>query len=291
MPSPQLSYGDYLKAAFSRKLPVPMLGMMPANLMALGVFAVLGLANPGFWLLGAAAESAYLFFMAGNPRFQRLVRGERLLAAQQDWREKIQRAAGRLSEEGRQRYRRLVAQCQRVVGVSETLDPDSLGDFRDLRGQSLNQLLGIFLRLLTSRQIITDNVRSLDRGALASELGSLEKRIAEAEPGGALARSLEGTRDIQRKRLTNLERADENLKVIEAELERIEQHVELIREESAVTGKPEHLSDRLDAVTSAMSETSRWMDRHADFFDSLSGGEAGSALPELAEVPRATEGE
>jgi len=136
-----------------------------------------------------------------------------------------------------------------------------------------------------------ENTRSLDREDLAAEAASLEARIAEAEPGGPLARSLEGTREIAHKRLENLQRADETLQVIDAELERIEQHVELIREESAVSGRPQHLSDRLDAVTSAMSETSRWMDQHADFFDSLSGSDAGSALPDLAEVPRVTEGE
>jgi hypothetical protein len=75
---------------------------------------------------------------------------------------------------------------------------------------------------------------------------------------------------------------------IDAELERIEQQVELIREESAVSGKPEALSIRLDAVTSAMAETSRWMDDQADLFVAL-GGTSDSALPELPNLPRVSE--
>jgi hypothetical protein len=287
-----LSFGDYVKAAFFRPLKLPLLGAMPANLMALGVLGVLGIANPGFWLLAAAGEVAYLFTLAGSQRFQKLVQGEHALLAQGEWSLKIGRAVDRLSPEGRERYRSLVAQCRRVLGVSETLDADSLIGVRDLRSQGLNQLLGIFLRLLTSKDIIVQNVRNLDGARLRKGLESIEKRVAEAAPDSALHRSLKGTADIQRRRLENLERASQSLQVIEAELDRIEQQVELVREESAVSGKPENLSLRLDAVTSTMSDTTRWMDEHAEFFDSLSGGgETGSSLPDLPEPPRATEGE
>jgi hypothetical protein len=292
MAGASLSFGDYLKAAFFRPLKLPLLGAMPANLMALGVLGLLGLAvSPGFWLLGAAGEITYLFTLAGSARFQKLVQGEQALRDQTEWSLKVGRAVDRLSTEGRERYRAVVAQCRRVLGVSETLDADSLVGVRDLRGQGLNQLLSIFLRLLTSKDIIVQNVRSLDGGRLRQELEALEKRLAEAEPESALHRSLEGTADIQRRRLENLDKAGQSLQVIEAELDRIEQQVELIREESAVSGKPEALSLRLDAVTSTMADTTRWMDDHADFFDSLAGSETRSRLPDLPEPPRALEGE
>ena len=73
--------------------------------------------------------------------------------------------------------------------------------------------------------------------------------------------------------------------MIDAELERIEQQIELIREESAVSGRPEMLSMRLDAVTSTMAETSRWMEEHTDFFDSLAGQPTLTQLPDLPELP------
>ena len=289
MAGASLSFGDYVKAAFFRPLKLPLLGAMPANLMALGTLGLLGLAiSPGFWLLGAALETTYLFTLAGSARFQRLVQGEQALQTQAEWSLRIGRAVDRLSGAGRERYRALVAQCRKVLGVSETLDADSLVGVRDLRGQGLNQLLSIFLRLLTSKDIITQNVRSLDGARLRKEIEALEKRLAGADPESALHRSLKGTADIQRRRLENLDKAAESLQVIEAELDRIEQQVELIREESAVSGKPEALSLRLDAVTSTMADTTRWMDENADFFDSLAGNETSSRLPDL---PRATEGE
>ena len=57
--------------------------------------------------------------------------------------------------------------------------------------------------------------------------------------------------------------------MIDAELERIEQQVRLVREESAVSGSPDALSARLDSVSSTLSETSRWMDQHAELFTDM----------------------
>ena len=73
-------------------------------------------------------------------------------------------------------------------------------------------------------------------------------------------------------------------------MERIEQQVELIREESAVSGSPQFLSARLDAVTSTMTETSHWMDEHADFFGSLAADEETSPAPTLPNL-RQSEGQ
>lgn len=289
----RLSFGDYLRAAFRQRANVPLLGSMPVNLMALGTAAVLGLANPGFWLLGAAAEIAYLFFVAGNPRYQKLVRGERLLEAQHRWEQRIHGEVQQLGEADRERYRGLLEQCRRVLGLSDTLDTDSLGSFRDLRSRSLNQLLAIFLRLLRSRQLIADNVEGLDRQALEGEIAGLEERLAKVEADGsdpALERSLRGSLEIQRRRLANHERAAASLRVIDAELKRIERQAELLREEAAVSGGPLSLSERLDEVTSAMTETSRWMDEQAELLGPLGGPES-APLADLPSLPRVTEGE
>jgi hypothetical protein len=286
-----LSYWDYVKAAFNRRLPVPLLGAMPTNKMLLGVFAVLGLANPGFWLLGAAGEVAYLFGTANSPRFRKLVDGERLLRLQAGWDDKVHSAVERLIPPSQERYRKLLDQCRRILGISATLESDSLGGLRDMRSQSLNQLLWIFLRLLTSRQVILSNVRGLDRSALDGEIEQLQKRLAGIEAGKdeALRRSLEGTLEIRRKRLENLERATASLGVTEAELERIEQQVELIREETAVGGKPEFLSSRLDAVTSTMTEASRWMDENSDLFSALGDEGDRAAVAGLPSMPPSLE--
>jgi hypothetical protein len=301
MAAPPLAYGDYLKAAFHERAVVPGLGAMPVNYLGLGLFAVLGLANPGFWLLGAALEIAYLTAMSGSGRYQKLVQARRLKTVQHSWVDRVKALVEGLGPQSRERYDRLLAECRGVLGLADELPgfdaaTAELG-VRDLRSNSLNQLLWIYLRLLRSQELIEDSLSRVDRQALAAEVKELEGRLAttDREHDPALARSLEGTLDIQRRRLANLERASGHLSVVRSELDRIERHVELIREEAAVSGRTEVLSDRLDAVTNAMSETNRWMSEHAEFLGSLGGSSLADDVTDLPPpsppMPRAeTEG-
>ena len=102
------TFWDYVKAAFTHRYHVPLLGKMPANQMALFAVATLGVVNPGFWFLGAAAELGYLAFLSSHSSFQKLVQGERLLLKQTGFEGKVQVAVAALSPESRARYGRLL---------------------------------------------------------------------------------------------------------------------------------------------------------------------------------------
>jgi len=284
MTTPTYGFWDYVKAAFMRRAHLPGLGHMPLNLTGIAGIALLGLWNPGFWLLGAAIEVAYLVLKASSPRFQKLLQGEALLRQQRGGTEKIQAAAQSLTPPSLERYRRLLEQCRLILGIQGPVDPS--GTLGDLRGGSLNQLLWLFLRLLTSRELMQATLGQVNRQALESDVARLQERLAQAGTDTPLARSLKATLDIQSKRLENLAKAKTNLEVVESELDRIEQQVRLIREEAAVSGGPEFISAKLDAVSATLSETSQWMDQHAEFFSSLAVDEPlGGAL--TAPVPAA----
>lgn len=287
-----LGYFDYVKKAFWRKVDVRGLGALPLNPMALAAFAVLGMANPGFWLLGAALEVSYLALRSSSARFQKLIEGERLLALQEGWEDRVHAAVENLAEKRRERYRRLLGQCRAILGTGAPLDEDTLGGLRDMKERNLNQLLTIFLRLLTSQEVIRDYLSRVDTKGLEGEIAEVEKQLADLDPeaDGALTRSLQGTLDIQRKRLENLEKAQASLRVIDAELQRIEQQVELLREEAAIAGDPEALSNRLDSVTIQMTETSRWMDANQQLLGSLGGLADDQAAADVASLPRLSEG-
>jgi hypothetical protein len=288
MPGEPLSYWEFLKAAFWRPVRSRVLGAMPLTQMLLAAFGLAGFFNPGFWLLGLAAVVAFVGGRSASQRFQTLVQGERLLARQAERAQgadnRMQRAYARLDPASQSRYGALVQQCREILGLAS---PVGEAGFTDLRAGNLNQLLWLFLRLLTSRELVTDTIARVDRRQLEQGIESLRGRVAAAgEPDGALARSLKATLEIQEKRLTNLETATKNLAVIDAELERIEQQVRLVREESAVSGGPEALSSRLDAVSATLSETSRWMDQNAEIFSSMATDELDAgAVPSLPSVP------
>jgi len=275
------TFWDYVKAAFTHRYHVPLLGKMPVNQMGLFAVAALAVVNPGFLFLGAAAELGYLAFLSSNASFQKLCQGERLLAKQTGFEGKVQAAVVALSLESRARYGRLLRECGLILGIAPAAGSSDFGTLSDLRAGGLNQLLWLFVRLLTSREVIANNLSQVDRKSVEAEVDRIRDRLSRAEKDSALARSLQATLDIQIKRLENLTKAIGSLEVIDAELERIEQQASLIREESAVSGGPEFISARLDAVTSTIGETSKWMDQNAEILGSFGGME-----PDLAALPR-----
>jgi hypothetical protein len=288
----ELTYFDYVKAAFRHRLRVPLLGRMPLHVMTLGLFAVLGIANPGFWLLGAATEVAYLWALSSNERFRTLVRGERLLAARADYEAQVARSLSRLSADSQQRYRRLLEQAGQIVGISQTLQDtsgdDTLASMVTLRTGGLNQLLWIFMRLLTSHELLRQNLERVDRKQLEKEVANLAAKVGAEPADSALSRSLAGTLEIQKKRLENLIKAADSLAVVSAELDRIEHQMKLIREETAVSGKAELLSGHLDLVSSTLSDTNRFLEQNAEIFGSV-GLDLKSSMGSLGELPRLAE--
>ncbi len=285
MSAPPIGFFGYVKEAFFWRTPTPGLGHLPLNLGALAVFGVLGIANPGFWLLGGALELAYLTGMASSRRFQRVVQGRRSLARQRQEETKLGAAITRLTLESQRRYHSLLAQCRDIAGISATLDDGAgMTSLRKLRTGGLNQMLWIYLRLLTSREVLVQTLEHTDRESVEREIQGLTERLDATDPETTLARSLTASLDIQQKRLANLDRSTESLHVLEAELVRIESQVALIREEMAVSGKAEALSGRVDSVAEALDETNRWMEQNADIFSGLEGLEE----PRLEDLPSTT---
>jgi hypothetical protein len=275
MADEELTYWDYVKEAFHLKPRLPGLGAIPVNKLALLGFGVLGLVvSPGFWFLGLAAELGYLGLLAGNERFQRVIRAYRAQRATADWDARIRAQLRKLSPQSANRYRKLARNAAKILELSRThLESRDVAGFDDLRNSSLHQLLWIFLRLLITHDTMQKNLRNVDRKLLERKIASLQRRIGKLDEGGSLRKSLMETLKIQERRLENLQKAEENLEIVRAELHRIEQQVELIREEVVVNRDPEILSSRLDAVTGTLTETSRWMEDHADFLDTLAEDE------------------
>jgi hypothetical protein len=251
---------------------------MPVTQMLLVAFGLAGFVNPGFWLLGVGALVAWVGGRSSSERFQRLLQAQRIAARTESAEVRMQKLFERLQPASQSRYRALVVQCREVLGLGGT---DSDGSPTDIRAGNLNQLLWLFLRLLASREGIQDTVARVDRRQLEVNIGTLKSRLGAAgDPDSALARSLKATLEIQEKRLVNLDNAANSLAVIDAELERIETQVRLVREEAAMSGgSPDMLSARLDAVSSTLSETSRWMDQHSELFTDMASADFDSRLP------------
>jgi hypothetical protein len=249
---------DYVSAAFNARP----LGMFVApNWIGLGAFGLLGVMDPGFWVLGAGLELGYLLVLATNSRFQRLVNALPKGTATADWNQRIQALLGRLDVNDRRIYDLLAQRCRSIIelqlhGTSAATTPGGL----EAQADSLGRLSWMFLRLLVARRTIRHVIGDSGDGTeLRKRVATLEKQQREGELSDELRRSLGGQIEILNQRLQQRTDAERKLAFITAELERIQQQVELIREQAALTTDPELLSQRIDEITATLGTTGQWI--------------------------------
>jgi hypothetical protein len=266
MEKTDLTYWDYVKAAFNLRVSLSVFGAIPLNKLFLTGFAILGFGHVGFWFLGLAYEAAYLMIIAGNERFQKLIRGKKLQEHNQAFVEKKQQLYASLDNHSRVRYDLLTASRSHILKSAQQLH--GKGGKTELESQGLEQLQWIFLKLLNTRLKIRKTLEEINKKDLEIEIKQLNKKIAEAQPNSSFYRSLTGTLEIQERRLQNLKKAEENLAITEAEMNRIENQVNLLKEEIATTTDADFLSLRLDGVLDSIQSTAKWIADNVEIFGS-----------------------
>jgi len=284
----RLGFWGYLKEAFHLKVRLPLLGHMPMNKMLLAVFAVGGLAHPAIWFLGLDYEATYLTSLPGNDRFQKVVDGRKIMEEQARTVRKQVEIYGELDGAAQERYQRLQMVCSDILRSVDHLPGRLAGD--ELKSGGMAPLLQIFLRLLHSRLKIKDILTRTDEREIRRNIADLEERLKGQTEGTPMHRSLKGSLEIQGRRLDNLVRAGENLKVSESELDRIENQMNLVREEMAVNSDPSMISTRLDGVMESLQGTTRWMTEHSELFGpieetALPASLGPAAEPSAAQAP------
>jgi len=247
---------DYLSAAFNAR-PIGM--FVAPNWVGLAAFGILGVANPGFWVLGAGLELGYLLTLATNKRFQNTVSGKPLTAARQAWNQKISKVLDRLDPADVRTYDALAERCRSILDLqlhNAAEAPEGL----EQQADSLGRLSWMFLRLLLARRTIGQVMGGAQHDAeLQKKIASLERQQHQPGLSEELARSLGGQLDILRQRLQQRTDGDRKLAYLDAELERIAQQVELIREQAAMSTDPELLSRRIDDITATLGSTGQWI--------------------------------
>jgi hypothetical protein len=234
---------------------------VPPNWIGLGLFGILGVLHPGFWVLGLGLELGYLAILATNQRFQRFVAATLQWKTQQHWQTKVDALIQQLNREDQQRYRNLESRCRTLLEQQLHLQTPSSG--LQAQGEGLGKLLWVYLRLLVTRQAILRIIRGT-AGSL-DETKELEQRMAalQAQLGESLTedlkKSLSSQVEILQQRLEKRREAKEKLEFLDAELIRIQEQVELVREQAVLSADPETLSQRIDQVTTTLGSTNQWI--------------------------------
>ena len=268
MPRPKPGFFNYLTAAFNARP----LGMFVApNWIGLGAFGLLGLVNPGFWVLGAGLELGYLLMLATNPRFQRLIAAQPLNDSSREWNQRIQSLLARLDNADRSLYNTLAERCRSIIDLqvqSGAGDPEGL----EAQADSLGRLTWMYLRLLVARNTIKQVIGGTGSNGAADlqrKIASLERQQKAHEVSDEVRRSLAGQLEILNQRVRQRADAEQQLAYIEAELERIAQQVELIREQAALSTDPELLSRRIDEIAGTLGSTGQWIREQQKVFGAM----------------------
>jgi hypothetical protein len=283
-------FWDYVREAFSAR-PIGM--FVPPNWIGLAVFGLLGLQQPGFWVLGAGLELGYLSLLATHPRFQRLVNGKLSAGSARDVTDKGARLLASLPEGERRRYEMLALRCQSILEQQFAGDSDAPGFA--MQHEGLGRLTWLYLRLLSTRQAIRRVIAQPDmrqqqaqgqpppipgaRGGreaaaapaqapqmpvtnareLETRLADLNRRLEDQSLGDDLRRSLTAQAELLQQRVRRRAEAEGKLQFLDAELQRIEEQVELIREQALLSTDPESFSRRIDEIGATLSGTADWI--------------------------------
>ena len=246
---------EYVGAAFNAR---PFGMFVAPNWVGLTAMGVLGLVNPGFWVLGAGLELGYLAVLSTNSRFRRVVDSISTSAAGGEWQQKIQALVGRLDHAAQNRYDALAVRCHAI------LDQQSPGgeipEGLEAQREGLSRLLWMYLRLLVARQAVQRLLQEADDGpSLDGRVADLEAQIERKGVSDDLRRSLNSQLEILKQRKTQHGEAAEKLQFLDAELVRIQEQVELIREQAALSTDPELLSQRIDQIAATLGGTAQWI--------------------------------
>jgi ElaB/YqjD/DUF883 family membrane-anchored ribosome-binding protein len=138
----------FLRAAFRASPVIPGLGKIPVNVLLCVGALILGFGNPGFWLLGLALETAYLFLLATHLRFQRVVDAEFLQQTERQSLSEREATLGHLGAEARQKLASIEETCAEVLKHTRESQQETDDVIFEGNREALNKLTGLYVKLL-----------------------------------------------------------------------------------------------------------------------------------------------
>ncbi len=243
---------NYTKEAFLH--PWNLAFLIMAMLTAFTVSLFSGAGGPPFFemtlFFAAAAELLYLGTMPKQDRFRRAIKAQR--AAEHAKPPTQKEIFQKLSKESQRRYARLRKLEKDIRSNYQKLSYASQGMLgSDL--DKINGLLESYLSMLYQRERYTTSTRRTREGDVLRAIDDLRKDMADDTPR---VRSIKERRmRILEQRLDRFKKGRENLEIIDAQLETIEDVTMYIHEQSLTLNNPEEITFQLDMLLSEVEAT------------------------------------
>ena len=258
------------------------------GLLTLGAGFVAG--HPLPLIAGATAYVIGWIYAPDLPLFRNWVdqrgQSERNAAEQAKVAEFVQRREGllnSLAQPRRLRYFALAEVCRDIESASAENPLTTSATTFDPRLRKLDELMWTYLRLLTieeSLQRFLETERREDLPALAQqaegEIAQLQAEIERLKASGD-TKTLESRQrffssrqdrlDVLHRRLERSAQARDNVALVVAEQERLDQQIKLIRADAVAMKNAGALTERIDATVSHLDQTNKWLAEMDDFKD------------------------
>jgi hypothetical protein len=253
-------WARYLWRAFNARpfgMPIPPLWFGVAALALLGYFV-----DPAFYLIGGGATVFCVGLIASNGRFRRVVDATKQAPTVDD--QALLR--NRLDAQSQERQAKLEQQCTELQRVLESVQAGG----EHIRG--VWQLAELHLRLLAARSSAEAVIASHEGETgkrLPAQIEDLQHRLSQPNVDKDLREALEEQTKIVEQRLAIQAEARRRLDVLDAELDRVGGQMALIREQALMSSDPAAIRRSVDALTTFLSESGRWLQDQQDIFGEL----------------------
>ncbi|HEV7714428.1 MAG TPA: hypothetical protein VGO53_02465 [Steroidobacteraceae bacterium] len=273
---------SYLAAAFNARpfgMPIAPNWFFVAAVALLGVFL-----DPGFWLIGAGLEGAYLWALAGNSRFQAVVDATADKKDSSDWGSQYRALIARLDEGARRAQSDME---QQGAALTEVLNrsgayPTQLADVR--------QLVWLHLKLLAARSALREviGVAAHDQKELEAQHEQLKQRLSRADLDTELRGSLDAQLEVIESRQAAHSLASKRCEFVDAEIDRLRQQLSLVREQALLATDEGSVARSVDALSASLNEANRWLKDQRELFAGFESFSDDAPPPELLGQPPQT---
>jgi len=261
-----VNFGKYLKTAFLNHW----------NLLAFlsgTAFSLLSGQADVVLPLVLAGEVGYLGLLASHPKFQKYVDAQEAKELRTEasvaTRASLDRIMRSLPRDALERFELLRKQCLELRQIAEALKhPSPLGIDQPLEQSQvagLDRLLWIYLRLLYTRFALGRFLAKTKDSDIQQDLERLQRQLAQHPadetniPSQRIRKTLEDNIATSQARLANLSKARDNYKLIEAQLDQLENKIRSLSEMAVNRQEPQFISGQVDQVAASMLQTEQTM--------------------------------
>lgn len=216
----------------------------------------------------AAAEIGYLGFLGLNPRFQNVLKGKRMLpkTLHENPTQRFAQLMAFLSPVDVERFERLRERCMELLNLRRSMNAkEGNSGADDFRGESLDRMLWLYLKLLHQRSGLERFLGATRREQIETELKSAEAQLAATQtrdqsagmPESRLTTSIRDRVATIRERLENHRKATEGLELVTAEIEKTEQQITHLCEVGMTMSDSAGLSVQIDTISESLQSSEK----------------------------------